>query len=191
MRAIFIDIERPLESRLLDPVNMQGLGDMAISVQTKTTRPRREFSIKSWDTLLEQQMELIRNEIHAARAIAVFWLDGDKYADINEPMFVANGNGSQTEFPLPVNNVFPSSCKFWDNQTLKTDWTMISEPAVVSFTAAPTGRITFVGRRKFRVMQRNDNETLLAESQLYSNTTDGVYSFQPLNLIEVEGVNVA
>lgn len=191
MRAVFIDIQRPIDSKLNDPTNSQSLGGMVMSVNTKLTKPRRDFSIRSWDTLLANQIELIRNDMHSSRSSAVFWLDGDVWANINEPMFVANGNGVQTQFPMPVDNIFASSCKFWDNQTLKTDWTLISDPATVTFTAAPTGRITFIGKRKFRVMLSENQDTLLSESQLWSNSTDGVYSMQPLNFIEVEAVNVA
>jgi hypothetical protein len=191
MRAIFIDIQRPLESKLLDPVTSQSLGGMVTSLNIKLDKPRREFNVRSWDTLLHQQMELLRNEIHSGRANGVYWLDGEKYGFIEEPMFVANGNSVQKQFQLPVNNVFPSSCKFWDNQTLKTDWTINSEPAIVTFTSAPTGRITFIGKRKFRVIQKVENDVLLAESQLFSNTTDGVYTAEPINFIEVEAVDIA
>ena len=191
MRAIFIDIQRPLDSKLVDPVNSQSLGGMVMSVNTKLTKPRRDFSIRSWDNLLASQIELLRSDLHGSRSGGVFWFDGDVWSNINEPMFVANGNGSQLQFQLPVDNVFPSSCKFWDNQTLVTDWTMNSDPAIVTFTSAPTGRITFIGKRKFRIMMADNQDTLLSESQLWSDGTDGVYSMQPINFVEVEAVSVA
>lgn len=190
MRAIFIDVQRPLDSKLLDPVDTQSLGGMVTTLTTKLARPRREFGVRSWDTLLHQQIELLRNEIHTGRANGVYWLDGDKYSEINEPMFIGNGNGVQLQFPLPINNVFPSSCKFWDNQTLKTDWTLSTEPAVVTFTSAPIGRITYVGKRKFRVIQKVDNDTILSESQIFSSDTDSAYTAEPIIFLEVEGVDI-
>lgn len=191
MRAFFIDPQRPIESRLLDPVAAQNLGGASVSLAAKLEKPRREITVKSWDTLLQAQVEQIRNEIHAARSTGVFFVDGDIWATIEYPMFVANGNGVQKQFPLPVNDVFPSSSKFWDDQTLKTDWTMVRDPATVTFTAAPTGRITWIGKRKFRMIIIPSEDSIFNESQLYRNSTDGVYSMAPLIFLEVEGVNRA
>lgn len=191
MRALFIDIQRPLESKLLDPINQEQIGEGVISMSAKLSKPRREFTVNSWDTLLQAQIEQIRNEIQGARGTAVFYLDGDIWAEINEPMFISNGNGVQKQFPLPVDNIFPSSCKFWDNQTLKTDWTIIRDPATVTFTAAPTGRITFVGRRKFRVINTPSDSGIFNESQLYRNEDEGAYSMSPLVFLEVEAINIA
>jgi hypothetical protein len=191
MRGIFIDIQRPLDSKLIDPLEVNSLGEAAVSLVNKLSKPRREFSIRSWDTLLQSQIEQIRNEIHAGRSTGVFFTDGDIWADITEPMFVANGNGIQKQIPLPVDNIFPSSCSFYDNGVLKTDWTIIRDPATVVFTAAPTGRITFTGKRKFRVVLTANDGSIFSESQLYRNEDDGVYNFQPLVFIEVEGVGRA
>jgi len=189
MRAFFIDPQRPIESRLLDPISNEVLGEMVLSLSNKLQKPRREIRINSWDTLLQDQIEQIRNEIHGGRGTGVFFLDGDIWATINYPIFVGNGNGVQTEFPLPINDAFPSSWKFWDNQTLKTDWTMVRDPATVVFTAAPTGRITGTGKRKFRVILQTSDDSIFTETQLYRNTTDGVYSMNPLVFLEVEAIN--
>ena len=191
MRAIFIDIQRPLDSKLLDPLITNQLGEAAVSLSNTYPKPRREFRVQSWDTLLQAQIEQVRNEIHGARSTGTFFVDGDIWAEINVPMFVANGNGVQTQFPLPVDNIFPSSCKFWDNTEVKTDWTMVRDPATVTFTAAPTGRITFTGKRKFRCIIAATEDSIFSESQLYRNTEDGVYSFTGIVLREVEAVNRA
>lgn len=189
MRAIFIDIQRPLDSSLLDPLVTNQLGESAISMASKFPKPRREFKVKSWDMLLEAQIEQIRNELHAARGAGVFFIDGDVWSEINVPMFVANGNGSQKQFPLPIDNVFPSSCKFWDDTSVKTDWTIVRDPATVTFTAAPSGRITFTGKHKFRVALASSEDGIFSESQIFRNTEDGVYSFSAIVLREVEAVN--
>jgi hypothetical protein len=191
MRALFIDIQRPLDSKLLDPINSEQLGENAISMSNKLTKPRREFSIRSWDTLLQAQVEQIRNEIHGARSTGVFFIDGDIWAEINEPMFVANGNGIQKQFPLPVDNIFPSSCQFYDNGVAKTDTTFVRDPATVIFTAAPSGRITFTGKRKFRVIMVPSDTGIFNESQLFRDDDDGAYTVQPLVFTEVEAVNRA
>ena len=191
MRALFIDIQRPLESSLRDPLINNQLGDAAVSIANVYPKPRREFRVKSWDTLFQAQIEQIRNEVHAARSSGTFYVDGDIWAEINYPMFVANGNGVQKQFPLPIDNVFPSSCKFWDDTTLKTDWTMIKDPATVVFTAAPTGRITFTGKHKFRCIMIPAEESIFTESQLYRSTEEGVYNFSGIVFREVEAINRA
>jgi len=191
MRTLFLDVKRPVESRLLDPSTAEDLGGAAKSINKKLYKPVREFSLEPWDQLLRTQMEIIRNEIHAGRITGVFWLDGDQYGDITEPIFIAEGNGVQTEFPLPFDNVFAPSWVIYVNGVVYTNWTMQEESGVLVCGTAPTGRITGKGKRKFRVIMQNSSESILSESQLYSNDPDGVYALQnPLVFLEVEATNI-
>lgn len=193
MRTLFLDVIRPIDSKLLDPSQSDDLGSGgAISRSPKYDRPIREFSLKSWDTILRDQMEIIRNEIQAGRITGIFWLDGDQYGEITEPIFIGEGNSSQTQFVMPFPNVFAPSWKIWDGRTLKTDWTMDEEPGVITFTSAPIGRLTGIGKRKFRVVIVDSSDSILSESQLYTNTDgEGVYSMQPIIFREANGVNIA
>lgn len=192
MKAVFIDVQRPIESKLIDPnSSSQNVGDSAISRLALLTKPRREFTFKSWDTLMGPQAEIIRNWIHMARITGVFALDGDHYGIIEEPIFIAEGNGVQKEYPLPFDNVYPSSWKIWVGTTLNTGWTMKPNSGILVFSSAPTGRITGIGKRWFRVAFDDQEASLLNESQVYSSPEDQVYSLQPITLIEVEGVDVS
>jgi hypothetical protein len=191
MKALFIDVQRPIESRLLDPATTEAVGDAVITRSARLPKPRREFTLKSWDTLLATQAELIRNGIHASRITSVFWFDGDKYAEIEERIFIGEGNGSQLEFPLPYNNVFPSSWKIYVNETLNTGWTMRKDSGVIVFSSAPSGRISGLGKHKFRVVMVDESDSILSESQIYSSDQGQVYELAPITLLEVEGVNVA
>lgn len=194
MRALFLDPIRPITSKLLDPSQSSDLGGGgAVSISKKLDRPIREFSVASWDTLLKTQMELIRNEIQAGRISGVFWLDGDQYGETTEPIFIAEGNGSQKQFVMPYPNVFAPSWKIWDGIDLITDWTMDEEPGVLVCTTAPSGRITGIGKRKYRVIMIDSSGSILSETQLYSRIDDsaGVYSMEPIILREANGVSVA
>jgi hypothetical protein len=192
LRCLFLEVNRPLDSKLLDPVGNEDLGSGgAVSLSKKLDRPIREFTVKSWDQLLRSQIEMIRNEIHAGRITGVFWTDGDQYGDITEPIFIADGNGSQTQFVMPFANVFAPSWKIWVGQALTTTWTMDEEPGVITFTSAPTGRITGLGKRKFRVVMVDNSGSILSESQLVTTSTDGAYSMEPIVLREANAVNVA
>lgn len=192
MRALFLDVNRPLESKLLDPGGNEDLGSGgAVSLSRKLDRPIREFTIKSWDVLLKTQIEIIRNEIHAGRITGVFWTDGDQYGEITEPIYIADGNGNQTQFTMPFANVFAPSWKIWVGQVLTTAWTMDEEPGVITFTSAPTGRITGIGKRKFKVIMVDNSDSILTESQLVTTATDGGYSMEPITLREANSVNLA
>ena len=193
IRALFLDPVRPINSKLLDPSQSADLGGGgAVSISKKLDRPIREFSIKSWDTLLRTQMELIRNEIQAGRISGVFWFDADQYGETTEPIFIGEGNSSQLQFVMPYPNVFAPSWKIWDGSTLVTDWTMDDEPGVITFTSAPSGRITGMGKRKYRVIMIDSSGSILSETQLYSRSSDGagVYSMEPIVLREANGVNI-
>lgn len=191
MKALFLDIQPPLESKLLDPRSTQNLGVGALSLSKKLDRPLREFSAKTWEKLLRDQIQILRNEIHAGRVTGVFFTDGDQYGDIVEPIFISDGNGSQTQFLMPFPYVHAPSWKIWDNQTLKTDWVMDEEVGSITFTAAPVGRITGIGKRKFKVVIIDNSESLLNESQIYKNNSgEGVYEHTAIVLREVFGVNV-
>jgi len=192
MRALFLDPIRPIGSKLLDPSQSSDLGGSgALSISKKLDRPIREFNIKSWDTLLKTQMEQIRNEIHAGRISGVFWLDGDQYGETEEPIFIAEGNSAQLQFVMPYPNLFAPSWKIWDGTTLVTTWTIDEEPGVITFQSAPTGRITGIGKRKFRVVMVDSSGSILSETQLYSHLEDGVYSMEPITLREANGVAIA
>lgn len=187
MRTLLIDAQRPIESRLLDPANKESTGNAAYSISRKYEKPMREFSVKSWDTMLRDQIEIIRNEIHAGRVTATAWFDGDQWGNVRKPIFIAEGDGIQEEFPMPFDNCFPSSWKIWVNQTLTTTWAMVGDTLI--FTSAPSGRITGIGKHKFRVIIVDNAESLLTESQIYTNTEEqGVYSMTPIVLREVQGM---
>jgi len=190
MRALFLDIERPIESRLLDPSSSEKLGQGATSRSASLAKPIREFTLKSWDTLLLAQAEKIRNEIHAARITGVFWLFINGYNEATEPIFIGQGNGSQTEFPAPYNDILAPTWKLYVNQTLTTGWTAPGGDTF-KFISAPTGRITGIGKRKFRVVITENNESILSESQIFSGPDGSVYVIEPLIFTEAEGVNVA
>ncbi len=189
MRTLFLDAQRPINSRLLDPPNKQNLGSGTISISQKLEKPMREFSIKSWDQLLRDQIEIIRNEIHAGRITAVAWFDGDQWGDITEPIFIGEGNGAQLEFPMPFDNCFPPSWKIWVNQTLNTSWSMSGD--ILTFTAAPTGRITGIGKRKFRVIVVDNSDAIMSEEQILTSNEEGVYSMEPLVFQEVRATSIA
>lgn len=190
MRTLYLDIERPMDTRLLDPSNSEKVGGPVLTINTSFTKPMREFTIRSWNTLLKDQMEIIRNEVHAGRISGVFWFDGEAYGDITEPIYIGDGNNSQTEFPMPFDNVFAPSWEIKVNNVLNTGWTMYEQSGVLVFTSAPTGRITGTGKRKFRVVMTPNSDSLLGESQLYSRSDDGVYTMQPITLTEVQAVNI-
>ena len=190
MRCLFLDIQRPAASKLTDPSNAQDLGSGNVSISRRFEKPMREFSLKSWERLFRDQMEIIRNEIHAGRITAIANFDGDQWGNITEPIFIAEGNGSQLEFPMPFDNCFPSSWKIWVGQTLNTAWTMPGD--VLTFSSAPTGRITGIGKRWFRVRMVDNSDSVLGESQVYTNTDgDGVYEMEDITLREVQGTSIA
>lgn len=192
MKALFFDLDGPLDSQLIDPSSIDNVGDGIVAIKKKLFKPKREFGLKSWDTLLKDQMEIIRNAVHSYRITAVFYFDGDFYGEITEPIYIADGNNSQLEFPMPFDNVFASSWIIYVNGTIVTNWTMMEEEGVLVFDSAPTGRITGKGKRKFRVIFKPDQTTLLNESQIYRNTSgDAVYSAQPIVLTEVGAVNIS
>ena len=191
MRTLWLDCQRPIDSKLLDPSSSDRIGGAALSINKRFAKPMREFSLKSWDTLLADQMEIIRNEVHAGRISGVFWLDGDAWGNITEPVYINDADGVQLQYPMPYDNVFAPSWKIYINGILNTGWTMHEQTGVLVFTTAPTGRITGTGKRKFRVVINENSEAILSESQIYSSRTDGVYSMNALVLMEVEGVNVA
>jgi hypothetical protein len=191
MRTLFLDIKHPIESRLLDPSTSDDLGGAAKTIHKKLQKPIREFSLEPWDQLLRDQMEVIRNEVHAGRITGVFWLDGDQYGDITEPIFIADGNGVQTEFPMPFDNIFAPSWIIYEDGVAITNWTMKEESGILVCGTAPSGRLTGIGKRKFRVIFRDSSESILSETQLYSSDTDGVYALQnPITLLEVEATNI-
>ena len=188
MRALFLEVERPISSKLLDPVQSKRIGDGALSRSASLFKPMREITIKSWDQLLRPQLEKIRNEIAAGRITGTFWLRIDSFGgDMHEPMFIAEGDGVNTQFPMPVNNVYPNSWVITVSGVTVTAWTMTAD--TITFTSAPTGRIEGYGKRKFKVMLQ-ESESILEETEIYRNDTEAVGSVTPLVFIEVEGVNV-
>lgn len=189
MRAMFLDVQRPIGTRLLDPSSTSNLGQGAISRSQSLAKPMREFTIRSWDTLLLEQAENIRNELHAARITGVYWLYIDTYNEATTPIFIGQGNGSQTQFPAPYNDVRRDSWILYVNGTINTGWTVNGD--VFVFSSAPTGRITGIGKRKFRVMLADETESLVSESQLYKGDDGSVYNIEPIVLKEVEGVSIS
>ncbi len=191
MKAIFLDIERPMQSRLVDPAISKDLGGGAVSINRRLFKPVREFELKPWEQLLRDQTEILRHIVHESRVTGIFWLDGDQYADIHEPIFIGHGNGVSKEYPMPFNNVFAPSWVIYVNRVPRTDWTMKEEAGILVFSGtAPVGRITGVGKRKFRVIFKPGEDNLLSETQVHTTQKgEGVYSIEPIRLIEVEGVN--
>ena len=188
MRHLILDPSLPIESRLLDAANTDGLGGGAISRSIGFCKPYREFTIKSWENLLQDQAEIIRNAIHGGRITAVYWLQIAGYDTITEPIFIADGNNVQLEFPTPFNDIYAPSWILKVNQTVVTNWTCVGDTFV--FTSAPSGRITGTGKRRYRVIIQANNDSLLNEQQLFVSDEGQVYSLAPVVFTEVEGVNI-
>jgi hypothetical protein len=161
VRGLFFDINFPMDSNLVDPGIRASIGNSVVSTGIRYEKPRRRFVIRTWDSLLKEQIAILRNEIHAARVTSVLWFDGGSYGDIIEPIFISEGNGLQTEFAMPVDNVFAPSWLIYVNGVLNTAWSMREQSGILVFAVAPTGRITGKGKRKFRVILEDEGDSLL------------------------------
>jgi hypothetical protein len=186
MRTLFLDVNYPIQSKLFDPPTRADVGESAVATSAKLDKPRRQFTLQTWDQLLRDQVENIRNEIHSGRITGVFWFDGGPWGDVTENIFIGEGNSFQKEFPMPFDNVFAPSWLIYVNGVLNTNWTMKEQAGILVFTSAPTGRITGNGKRKFRVVLEDQSESILDETQHHQS----VFGIGSIILREVQATSV-
>lgn len=145
------DILRGIVIRPITATQVVDLGSSAVQVGTGYERPKYHFVVRLYDHLREDMDELLAFKRYH-RSDRTFWFDAwPSYSQPVTPQFVARGDGSQTQFLLPVRNVFPLTVRAFVNN-VEQSITVNSTSGMITFSSAPANNaeIRAIWRSLFR-----------------------------------------
>lgn len=155
MRTLLVRPTIPTPTEILDPVLEAPLGREEYSRRPLTKRARREFDL-TFAVNDQYGAERVQEIATYSGGYTPLWFDGNAWSEIQNPYLVFVGDGVTTQIIVPFKNLFPSSCVFYEDGIVKTDWTMPDDgvSGIVVFTTPPASEseITFIGKRKIKVV---------------------------------------
>lgn len=147
MNSLIITPSFPIGVRAIDPTRRDNIGGGALALLDQWARPKHEFILRFPD-----------NDRQAADALYAFYLrhrgstpflfDGAGRCEIVEPQVFFVGDGTQTDFFLPFENLLANTWVFYSGGAVRSDWTMDEASGLVTWTTAPAANEQIAGKGK-------------------------------------------
>ena len=121
---------------ILAPVSQFGLGQGVPAQRRRYAKPRYRFEIEV-SLASRAEAEQLAGQLRYLQGDTPVWFDGADYGDIQNPVLVGYGTGTQTNYFLPHDNVAQASLVVTVNEVTESGWTLTESTGLLVFDSAP------------------------------------------------------
>ena len=161
MIGIVLNNYEPVSGDVLSPTIRGGVGAGAEVARDRWQRPFAQWTLQ-FEANIRGVNEDLRMLHYYLKGSGLFLFDGLEDGEITEKQIFGLGDGTATQFFLPVRNVFGPTLVIYVNDLIEVAWTVNESSGLVTFTTAPTSNsvLAWKGISKFKCLLGYSGDTL-------------------------------
>ena len=181
MKGVMLQGYDPPSMSILAPQITSDLGGGLFPSHRRWHKSYHEFRY-NFVVQRRERADEFRHVVRHLQGDTEFYFDGGEWGDLTEPIHIAYGDGSKSQFELPDADVLASSFVLYNNKILEPRWTLDADAGMVTtgFVPASGDELTALYKRLFRckIISTGDSRELMTEVDSFKFRSTGEIRFR-------------